>query len=111
AGETLDGPALGADDLAASAAQLRSAIATPAILIGHSLAGPAIPAAADRIPEARAVATVGAPAGDADRTAALHRPLLIIHVPDDLVVSVEAARVIFEAARHPKSVLRLGRAG
>jgi putative redox protein len=107
AGETLDGPALGADDLAAAAAQLRAAIAAPAILVGHSLAGPAILAAAGRIPDARAVATVGAPAGDADRTAALHRPLLIIHAPDDLVVSVDQARVIFEAARHPKSFVSL----
>jgi len=104
---SVDCAALGAGDLAAAAAQLRAAIAAPAILVGHSLAGPAILAAAGRIPEARAVVTVGAPAGDADRTAALHRPLLIIHVPDDLVVSVEAARVIFEAARHPKSFVSL----
>jgi uncharacterized OsmC-like protein/esterase/lipase len=49
------------DDLVAAADHLRSALAAPAILIGHSLGGAAVLAAAQRIPEARAVVTIAAP--------------------------------------------------
>ena len=49
------------DDLVAAADYLRAEIGAPAILIGHSLGGAAVIAAADRIPEARAVVTIGAP--------------------------------------------------
>lgn len=48
-------------DLVAAANWLREHHAAPAILIGHSLGGAAVLAAAGRIPEARAVATIGAP--------------------------------------------------
>ena len=53
------------DDLVAAAGWLRNERAAPALLIGHSLGGAAVLAAAGRIPEAKAVATIGAPA-DAD---------------------------------------------
>ncbi len=49
------------DDLVAAADHLRRTIAAPAILIGHSLGGAAVLAAAHRIAEARAVVTIGAP--------------------------------------------------
>ena len=49
------------DDLVAAADHLRQALTAPAILIGHSLGGAAVLAAAHRIPEARAVVTIGAP--------------------------------------------------
>ncbi len=49
------------DDLVAAADHLRNAKMAPAILIGHSLGGAAVLAAAHRIPEARAVVTIGAP--------------------------------------------------
>ena len=49
------------EDLIAAAAWLRTLHQAPAILVGHSLGGAAVLAAAARIPEARAVATVGAP--------------------------------------------------
>lgn len=49
------------DDLVAAAAYLRDTIEAPAILIGHSLGGAAVIAAAARIPESRAVVTIGAP--------------------------------------------------
>ena len=49
------------DDLVAAADHLRRQIAAPAILIGHSLGGAAVLAAAHRIAEARAVVTVAAP--------------------------------------------------
>jgi len=49
------------DDLQAAADFLRREHGAPQILIGHSLGGAAVLAAAGRIPEALAVATIGAP--------------------------------------------------
>src|SRR5882757_5981977 len=49
-------------DLVAAADHLRAMYRAPAILIGHSLGGAAVLAAAQHIPEARAVATIAAPA-------------------------------------------------
>lgn len=49
-------------DLLAAAAWLRAERAAPSILIGHSLGGAAVLAAAGNIPEARAVATIATPA-------------------------------------------------
>jgi uncharacterized OsmC-like protein/alpha-beta hydrolase superfamily lysophospholipase len=49
------------DDLVAAADYLRQTLAAPAMLIGHSLGGAAVLAAAHRIPEARAVVTIAAP--------------------------------------------------
>ena len=48
-------------DLVAAAAHLRKHYRAPAILIGHSLGGTAVLAAAPDIPECTAVATVGSP--------------------------------------------------
>jgi putative redox protein len=48
-------------DLVAAAEHLRNHYQAPAILIGHSLGGAAVLVAAHRIPEARAVVTIGAP--------------------------------------------------
>lgn len=49
------------DDLVAAANYLRENHAAPAILIGHSLGGAAVLAAAGQVPEAKAVVTIGAP--------------------------------------------------
>lgn len=49
------------DDLVAAADWLRKNHQAPALLVGHSLGGTAVLAAAARIPEARAVATIGSP--------------------------------------------------
>ena len=49
------------EDLVAAADHLRNTRRAPALLIGHSLGGSAALAAARRIPEVRAVATIGAP--------------------------------------------------
>jgi uncharacterized OsmC-like protein/alpha-beta hydrolase superfamily lysophospholipase len=49
-------------DLVAAADYLREHHEAPRLLIGHSLGGAAVLAAAERIPEAVAVATIGAPA-------------------------------------------------
>lgn len=135
------------DDLVHAADHLREHYVAPTILIGHSLGGAAVLAAAERVPEVKAVATLGAPAdpehvsrlfsegaerieaeGEADvclsgrtfritrtflddiaaqpqaeRIANLGAALLVMHSPVDELVSVDNARRIFDAARHPKS--------
>ena len=49
------------DDLVAAADWLRAQHDAPALLVGHSLGGAAVLAAAHRVPDAVAVATLGAP--------------------------------------------------
>jgi putative redox protein len=138
-------------DIRAAAAFLRARHRAPALLVGHSLGGAAVLAAAVHVPEARAVATIGAPADPehvrhlfADATPeieargeaavvlagrpfrirrqflediaeqrmqeairGLGKALLVFHAPGDLVVSVDNARRLFDAARHPKSFVSL----
>jgi putative redox protein len=65
------------DDLVAAANHLRMTFRAPAILIGHSLGGAAVLAAASQIPEARAVATIAAPADPAHVTGLFRQ-----HVPE-----------------------------
>jgi len=48
-------------DLIAAAAHLRQAYKPPALLIGHSLGGAAVLAAASEVPESTAVVTISAP--------------------------------------------------
>ncbi|MGJ3262192.1 MAG: bifunctional alpha/beta hydrolase/OsmC family protein [Salinarimonas sp.] len=55
-------------DLVCAADHMRKTLGAPAILIGHSLGGAATIAAAGRIPEAKAVVTIGAPAEPAHVT-------------------------------------------
>ena len=55
-------------DIVLAADHLRDTRKAPAILIGHSLGGAAILAAAARIPEAKAVATIAAPSDPAHVT-------------------------------------------
>jgi putative redox protein len=55
-------------DLVRAADHLREARKAPAILIGHSLGGAAILAAAGKIPEAKAVVTIAAPSDPAHVT-------------------------------------------
>ncbi len=139
------------DDLVAAADWLRAQHGIPALLVGHSLGGAAVLAAAHRIADARAVVTLGAPfdplhvthqfgddltviaeQGQATVTLAgrpftikraflddlggqaqdarirqLRRPLLVMHAPQDRVVSVDNAAAIFKAALHPKSFVSL----
>lgn len=138
-------------DLVCAADFLRSNHRAPALLIGHSLGGAAVLAAAGSIPEVRAVATIGAPAepvhvaeqfGEAldalrradevevtlagrkfrikrqflddlneqklrVQIAGLGRALLVMHSPSDVVVDIDNARRIYEAAKHPKSFVAL----
>src|SRR5262249_58013869 len=55
-------------DLVAAADHLRRTARAPALLIGHSLGGAAVLAVAEKIPEARAVATIAAPSDPAHVT-------------------------------------------
>jgi putative redox protein len=112
---------LGCDDLVTAADQLRGTIAAPSILVGHSLGGAAVLAIAAQVPGARALVTVATRADTAQaadlgrigvqplrqRIATLDQALLVIHSPDDEVAEIGNARVIFEAARHPKSFVSL----
>jgi uncharacterized OsmC-like protein/alpha/beta superfamily hydrolase len=50
------------EDLVAAAEWLRETRSAPALLVGHSLGGAAVLAAAGHVPEAHLVATIGAPA-------------------------------------------------
>jgi len=125
------------DDLLAAAGWLRENRAAPQVLVGHSLGGAAVLAAAGRIPEARAVATIGAPfepahvtrllrdspmkvskeflddlgrQNPAETIGELRKPLLVFHSPRDTIVEIENASKIFLAAKHPKSFVSLDRA-
>jgi len=69
------------DDLLAAAGFLRDQHRAPAILIGHSLGGAAVLAAAGKIPECRAVATIGAPAD----------PEHVVHLFDGDLESIRSA--------------------
>jgi putative redox protein len=68
------------DDLVAAANHMRDAYAAPALLIGHSLGGAAVLAAAGEIPECKAVATIGAPAD----------PGHVAHLFGDTAATIEA---------------------
>jgi uncharacterized OsmC-like protein/alpha/beta superfamily hydrolase len=103
------------EDLVRAAGYLRERYAAPAILIGHSLGGAAVLAAAASIPEAKAVVTIGAPADVAhilqhfgsSRIHSLGKALLVMHAPLDNVVGIDNATKIFVAAQHPKSFISL----
>ena len=96
---------------------------SPQILVGHSLGGAAVlaaavMAAAARLPQVKGVATIGAPAGPA-HVAHLNRvelassirdlknPLLVLHSAIDNTVGVANAATLFKAAGHPKSFVSL----
>jgi pimeloyl-ACP methyl ester carboxylesterase len=70
-----------ADDLVAAAAFLTTAYAAPSLLIGHSLGGAAVLQAAARLPEVRAVVTIGAPS----------EPSHVVRLLDHARPAIEAA--------------------
>ncbi len=72
------------DDLVAAADYLRATRKPPKLLIGHSLGGAAVLAAAARVPEAAAVATIGAPADPK------HLALLFRDATDEIEAKGEA---------------------
>ncbi|NKB46647.1 MAG: alpha/beta fold hydrolase [Legionellales bacterium] len=138
-------------DLIAASQFMSQQFTPPQILLGHSLGGAAVLSAAEHIPSANAIATIGAPfavnhvehlfahaledirqQGQAkvqiadrtftikkqflddleqqtivDKIGRLKRALLVMHSPVDEVVSIDNARRIYEAAKHPKSFISL----
>jgi uncharacterized OsmC-like protein/pimeloyl-ACP methyl ester carboxylesterase len=75
-------------DLVAAADHLRAMYRAPAILIGHSLGGAAVLAAATQIPEARAVATIAAPADPAHVTGLFKEHITDIHAKGEIEVAL-----------------------
>ena len=76
------------DDLIAAADYLRKSRGSPAILIGHSLGGSAVLAAAHRIPDARAVVTISAPYEPAHVTGLFKEHVDKIHDHGEVEVSL-----------------------
>jgi uncharacterized OsmC-like protein/alpha/beta superfamily hydrolase len=76
------------DDLVAAADHLRQTLAAPAILIGHSLGGAAVLAAAHRIPGARVVATIAAPFDPAHVTGLFKEHVADIREKGEVEVSI-----------------------
>jgi len=76
------------EDLVAAADHLRRTLSAPALLIGHSLGGAAVLAAADRIPEARAVVTIAAPSDSAHVLGLFGEKLHEIGAKDEVEVTL-----------------------
>ena len=76
------------DDLVAAADHLREKLAAPAILVGHSLGGAAVLAAAHRIAEAHAVVTINAPADPAHVTGLLGDQVANIQLQGEVEVTL-----------------------
>jgi uncharacterized OsmC-like protein len=89
----------------AAAGALSTRHGAPALLVGHSTAGPAVLLAAAALPGVRALVTVGSPAPGSRWTNRV--PLLVLHNPRDPVVPAEQASRVFADARHPKSFVAL----
>ena len=75
-------------DLVAAADQLRREKAAPALLIGHSLGGAAVLAAAGDIPEAKAVVAIAAPSDPAHVTGLFRAHLDAIRAKGEVDVSL-----------------------
>ncbi|MBT6537063.1 MAG: alpha/beta fold hydrolase [Rhodospirillaceae bacterium] len=69
------------EDLVAAADHMRDALAAPHLIIGHSLGGAAVLAAAGKIDEVKAVVTIGAPA----------EPAHLAHMFQDSAEEIETA--------------------
>src|SRR5207237_10385402 len=67
---------------------LRATRQAPAIRIGHSLGGAAVLAAAREIPEARAIATIGAPADPGHVTGLFRQHVDAIHDKGEVEVAL-----------------------
>jgi putative redox protein len=84
-------------DLVRAADHLRETRSAPAILIGHSLGGAAILAAAGQIPDAKAVVTIAAPSD----------PLHVTHLFGDRIEDIRAqGRIEVQLAGRPFHITR-----
>lgn len=139
------------EDLVAAADFLRNEYEAPSLLVGHSLGGAAAIFAAHRIPEIKALATIGTPSEPShvqhllqegidkikqegvatidiggrvftikkaflddlnsknmfELLKQLKKPILVLHSPQDKIVSIDNAADIYHAAFHPKSFITL----
>nr|WP_255720611.1 alpha/beta fold hydrolase [Acuticoccus kalidii] len=77
------------DDLVRVADALRETIGAPQLLVGHSLGGAAVLVAAPRIPEVKAVATIGAPADAEHVTKNFEMDLSRIQSEGEAAVKIE----------------------
>jgi uncharacterized OsmC-like protein/fermentation-respiration switch protein FrsA (DUF1100 family) len=75
-------------DLVAAAGHLRATRRAPALLIGHSLGGAAVLAAAGAVPEARAVVTIAAPSDPGHVTGLLRERLEEIRTQGEVEVAI-----------------------
>jgi|SRR5579862_996452 len=82
------------EDLIAAADWLRKNRAAPQILAGHSLGGAAVLAAASKIPEARAIATIGAPFDPAHVTRLISGSLDQIHATGEAEANIGGRPVL-----------------
>src|SRR5690606_22367356 len=83
------------EDLVHAAAYLEAHHQSPALLVGHSLGGAAVLAAAGEIPSARAVATIGAPFDPAggDRHFAEHVETIEVEGEAEVTIADRSFRV------------------
>jgi alpha-beta hydrolase superfamily lysophospholipase len=79
-------------DLVAAADHLRRAHKAPGILIGHSLGGAAVLAAAAKVPEAQAVVTIAAPADPAHVTGLFKQQISDIRAQGEVEVTLAGRR-------------------
>lgn len=84
-------------DLLAAATHMRSILRAPDLLIGHSLGGAAVLAAAGEIPEARGVVTIGAPSDPSHVAHLFHGS--IERIEQEGTVEVELAGRTFRISR------------
>lgn len=84
-------------DLVAAAKHLEQHTGAPALLIGHSLGGAAVLAAASELPHVRAIATIGAPSDPAHVTGLFREQ--INQIRDQGTVEVQLAGRPFRIAR------------
>lgn len=141
------------DDIVYAAKYLKENLKSPQLLIGHSLGGAAVIAAASLLPDVAAVASIAAPSNPSHVSHLFNsqmdkinnegfstiniagnelviskqyvddlekhsleavlenwrKAFLIFHSPTDDVVGIEHARILFKAAKHPKSFISLDR--
>ncbi|MDN5914388.1 MAG: OsmC family protein [Pseudonocardia sp.] len=106
--DAADTPFSGAvEALVRAADRMRDDGRAPELLIGHGLGGAAVLAAAARIPEVAAVATIGAAPVPGVRLAASTVPLMVLHAPDDEIVGFDQAGRVATAAGPRASVVAL----
>jgi putative redox protein len=84
------------EDLVRAADHLRDQFSAPAVLIGHSLGGAAVLAAAPQIPEVRGVVTIGAPAD----------PFHVTGLLGDAIPAIEAGEATVSIGGRPFRVRR-----